>query len=102
MQVRAFEGQMAVITGGGSGVGAAVALALADAGARIYIVGRRLSLLQAIATKARNLGSEAVYYSGDISSNSGLLEVIERLQRDLTHVDILVQNAAMYTRGSIE
>ena len=28
--------------------------------------------------------------------------MIERLKHDLTHVDILIQNAAMYARGSIE
>ena len=100
--MRAFEGQTVVITGGGSGVGAALALALAGAGAKIYLIGRRSYLLQLIAKKARDLGSQADYSSADISSNEGQLEAVERLKKDLTQVDILIQNAAMYARGSIE
>jgi NADP-dependent 3-hydroxy acid dehydrogenase YdfG len=93
---------MAVITGGGTGVGAAVALALAEAGATICLIGRRLNLLEAVAAKARNLGSQAVCYSADLSSNLGQLEVTQRLTADLTHVDILIQNAAMYVGGALE
>ena len=100
--MRAFEGQSAVITGGGSGVGAAVALALAEAGANIYLVGRRPNLLEFVAKKARNFGSRALCYAADISSNSGQLDVNQRLKSDLTQVDILIQNAAMYTRASFE
>ena len=93
---------MAVITGGGTGVGAAVALALAEAGASICLIGRRLNLLEAVAAKARNFGSQAICYSADLSSNLGQLEIRQRLSGDLTHVDILIQNAAMYVGGGIE
>ena len=55
-QLRSFEGQTAVITGGGTGVGAAVALALADAGASIVLIGRRLNRLELVAATVRTLG----------------------------------------------
>jgi NADP-dependent 3-hydroxy acid dehydrogenase YdfG len=100
--VQLFKGQTAVITGGGSGVGAAVATALADAGASIYLVGRRLNRLELVAAKARSLGADAASCSADISSSSGLLEVMHRIRTDLKHVDILVQNAAAFAAGSIE
>jgi NADP-dependent 3-hydroxy acid dehydrogenase YdfG len=102
LQVRGFEGRTAVITGGGTGVGAALALALAEAGASIYLIGRRLNVLELVAAKALSLGSQAVCYSADISSNSGQFEVTQRLKGDLMHVDILIQNAAMYVGGAIE
>lgn len=47
-------------------------------------------------------GREAARYSADISSISGLLEVANHIKADLKHVDIPVQNAAMYAAGSIE
>jgi NADP-dependent 3-hydroxy acid dehydrogenase YdfG len=100
--VRSFEGRTAVITGGGTGVGAAVAVALANSGASIYLIGRRLNRLELVAAKARNLGVEATCCSADISSSSGLLEVTHRIKIDLKHLDILVQNAAIYAAGSIE
>jgi NADP-dependent 3-hydroxy acid dehydrogenase YdfG len=48
-------------------VEAAVALALTKAGASVYLIGHRLNLLQAVAAKARSLGSEAACYSGDLA-----------------------------------
>jgi NADP-dependent 3-hydroxy acid dehydrogenase YdfG len=100
--VRYFEGQTAVVTGGGTGVGAAVASALAASGASIYLIGRRLNKLELVAAKAREFGVKAVCCSADISSDSGLLEATQRIKTELTYVDILVQNAAMYVAGSIE
>ncbi len=97
-----FEGQTAVITGGGTGVGSAVALALALAKARIYLIGRRLDVLECVAAKARSLGSEAMCYSADLASNSGQLELTRQLTRDLPHIDILIQNAGVHFTGSIE
>jgi NADP-dependent 3-hydroxy acid dehydrogenase YdfG len=102
LQLRAFEGRTAVITGGGSGVGAAVALALAKAGANVNLIGRRLEKLESIAAKARNLGSQATCYSGDLATYSGQSEVTQRLIRDLPHVDVLIQNAATHATGLIE
>ena len=75
----AFEGQTAVITGGGSGVGAAVALALAEARASVHLIGRRLDKLESVAAKARSLGSKATCYSGDLATSSGQRELTRGL-----------------------
>jgi NADP-dependent 3-hydroxy acid dehydrogenase YdfG len=101
-QTGSFKGQSAVITGGGTGIGASVALALADAGASIILIGRRLGKLELVAAMARNLGAHVACYSADISSVSSLLEVAQRIKSELMHVDILVQNAAIYVAASFE
>jgi NADP-dependent 3-hydroxy acid dehydrogenase YdfG len=101
-QLRSFEGQTAVITGGGTGVGAAVALALAEAGASVVLIGRRLNRLELVASTVRNLGAHAASYSADLSSGSSLLEVAQRIKTELMHVDILVQNAAMHLAAPFE
>jgi len=101
-QTRAFEGRTAVITGGGTGVGAAVALALAGAGASLYLVGRRLEMLEEIAAKARGRGVQATSHVADLSTTCGQLDLTQRLARDLRHVDVLIQNAAMHSSGPIE
>ena len=100
--MRAFEGRTALITGGGTGIGAALALALAEAGASTHLIGRRLSRLESVAGKARAFGSQSACYSADLSSNSGQFEVTQRLKLERIHVDILIQNAAMHVRSSIE
>src|SRR6266404_3647564 len=101
-QARAFEGQTAVITGGGTGVGAAVALALAGAGASVHLIGRRLDGLESVASKARSMGVQATCHSGDLSTNCGQLDLAQRLTHDLPYVDVLIQNAAMHATGPIE
>jgi NADP-dependent 3-hydroxy acid dehydrogenase YdfG len=99
--LRRLEGRAAIITGGGSGVGAAIALALAAEKASLHLIGRRLEPLEAVRARARWLGAEATCYQTDLSSESGLLELTQRLTSDLAHVDVLVQNAAMFVPGSI-
>ncbi len=100
--MRSLEGQTAVITGGGTGVGAAVALALAEGGADLYLIGRRLDRLELVAAKARESGVTAAIQSADISTSSGQLEAVQRIKADLTHVDILVLNAATFSAAPIE
>jgi NADP-dependent 3-hydroxy acid dehydrogenase YdfG len=100
--VSAFEGQIAVITGGGSGVGSAVALALAMARAKINLIGRRPERLETIAAKARNVGAEAKCYRADLASSSSQFEVVQQLKRDLPQIDILVLSAGIHSSGSIE
>jgi NADP-dependent 3-hydroxy acid dehydrogenase YdfG len=101
-QARMFEGRTAVVTGGGTGVGAAVTLALAETGANVHLIGRRLDGLESVASKARSMGVRAICHSGDLSTSSGQLELTQRLTRDLSRVDFLIQNAAMHAAGSIE
>jgi NADP-dependent 3-hydroxy acid dehydrogenase YdfG len=100
--MRAFDRKVAVITGGGSGVGQALALALADAGAKLHLIGRRLNALEAVAAEARGLGSEVICYSADISAEKTQIELAQHLRNDLGQLDILIQNAGMYLRGSME
>ena len=94
--------QTAVITGGGSGIGAAVAVALAGAGADVYLIGRRLNKLELVAARALEFGVNAAVQSVDISTSVGQLEAIKRIKADLTRLDILILNAAMFAAARIE
>lgn len=100
--MRAFEGQTAVITGGGTGVGAAVAGALAKEGANICLIGRRSDRLEMVAARARSLRVEVRCCPADVSSNSGLVEIVRRIKNDFENIDILVQSAAIHIASAIE
>ena len=102
LELGSLEDQTAVITGGGSGVGAAVAVALAEAGADVYLIGRRLNKLELVAAKAREFKVNAAVQSVDISTSSGQFEAVQRIKAGLTHLDILVLNAATFAAASIE
>jgi ribitol 2-dehydrogenase len=45
-----FAGQVAMVTGAGSGIGRALALALGEAGAATVLVGREATRLEAVAS----------------------------------------------------
>jgi NADP-dependent 3-hydroxy acid dehydrogenase YdfG len=96
-----LEGQVALVTGGGSGIGAAIALALAAARARVFLVGRTRQTLQDIAEQARHLGGHARYFLADLGDDAELRALIGRLGHDLPRLDILVQNAGMHLSGTV-
>jgi NADP-dependent 3-hydroxy acid dehydrogenase YdfG len=100
--LRSLEDEVAVITGGGAGVGAAVAVALAEAGADVYLIGRRLNKLELVAAKAREFGVNAAVQSADISTSAGQFQAVQRIKAHLGHLDILVLNAATFAAGPIE
>jgi short-subunit dehydrogenase len=100
--VREFEGQTAVITGGGTGIGAAIALALAKERASLWLVGRRAELLESVAESARGLGADATCCPFDLGSETGQNELTQRLTSNLHQVDVLVHNAAIYVPGPID
>lgn len=101
-QARAFEGQSAVVTGGGTGVGAAVALALASAGANLHLIGRRMDMLDAIGAKARAMGVQVTSHPADLSTSCGQQQLTRRLAHGLPRVDILIQNAGIHSAGAVE
>jgi NADP-dependent 3-hydroxy acid dehydrogenase YdfG len=98
----ALEGQVAIVTGGGTGVGAAVALALAVAKANICLIGRRPEALETVAGEVRRLGGEATCFAVDLANESEQLSLTDELIRKLPHLDILVQNAALHVASPIE
>ncbi|WP_298840946.1 SDR family NAD(P)-dependent oxidoreductase [uncultured Roseobacter sp.] len=59
-----LSGQKALVTGGGTGVGAAIARTLADAGAEVWISGRRPEVLKAMADRHARLHA----VTGDVTS----------------------------------
>jgi len=60
-------GKIAVVSGGGSGIGKAVALKLAGAGARVFILGRRLEVLKEVEEEFRKKAAGRTMMYGSIS-----------------------------------
>jgi citronellol/citronellal dehydrogenase len=91
-----FEGQVALITGGGSGIGLACARELAYLGAKIAILGRKLDKIQAAVStiEASGVPSERIMgNSCDIREPEQVAAFVGRVLERFGRVDVLVNNA---------
>lgn len=64
MSLHSLNGKTALVTGGGTGIGFGAAKRLAEAGAYVYITGRRLDVLEAAAAK---IGDNVKALQADVS-----------------------------------
>lgn len=98
MTTKALEGQVALITGGGTGIGRATALHLAREGAQVVITGRRARLLDAVVAEVRAAGGQAQSRPADLQSRDALRALVASIEADLGRIDILVNNAGASSR----
>jgi NADP-dependent 3-hydroxy acid dehydrogenase YdfG len=94
----ALQGQVALVTGGGSGIGRATALMLAAEGARVVVMGRRLEPLQAVAEEIRSAGGQAWARQADLQEREQLLALVRWIGTEVGPVGILVNNAGLTSR----
>ncbi len=93
---RRLEGQKAIVTGASSGIGTAVAQSLAAAGASVAVnyVGSE-DKADAVVADIRSTGGHAIAVQADVSKESDVDAMFERVCREFGTVDILVNNAGI-------
>lgn len=87
---RKLDNRIAVVTGGTTGIGLGIAQELAEAGAKVFITGRRQEELDA-AVKA--IGHGAVGVRGDVTRFADLDHLYDVVQREGGPIEVLVANA---------
>src|SRR5450755_3419385 len=89
-----LRGKRILVTGGGSGLGAAMGRRFVELGAELIICGRRVELLEAIATQIRNdPGGKVIALPCDIRDGAAVDAMMDTIWREAP-LDILVNNAA--------
>ena len=88
-----LDGQVALVTGAGTGIGRASAIALAQEGAALALVGRRQSLLDETAVAIRDAGGSALILSADITDPEAARAVVAQTESEFGRLDVLVNNA---------
>jgi NAD(P)-dependent dehydrogenase (short-subunit alcohol dehydrogenase family) len=92
-----LEGEIALITGGGTGIGYGIASAFVRAGARVVLVGRRTEPLENACSK---LGDAALFESHDITRTDEAAALVERVSQRAGSVSILINNAGIHLKKS--
>jgi citronellol/citronellal dehydrogenase len=86
-----LDGQVAIVSGGGSGLGRATALELAALGARVVVCGRRQEPLEETAALGEDGRVEA--HTCDIREEDQVEALVEGVMERHGRIDLLVNNA---------
>ncbi|HEX4081438.1 MAG TPA: SDR family NAD(P)-dependent oxidoreductase, partial [Acidimicrobiales bacterium] len=96
-----LDGQVAIVTGAGTGIGAATASVLAREGAAVVLTGRRPAKLDEVAEEIRRLGGRATTAPGDVGQDATCVAAVAAAVADYGHVDIVINNAGIHAHAAI-
>lgn len=96
-----LEGRVALVTGGGRGIGRAISLALAADGADVAVNYRRdEQAARATVAEVEALGRRARAYQASVDDPGDDERMVAAVVDDFGHVDLLVHNAGVASRGN--
>jgi NAD(P)-dependent dehydrogenase (short-subunit alcohol dehydrogenase family) len=90
-----FSGRVALVTGGASGIGFATASRLARCGASVAVIGRNSDSLEQAAKDLAGVSAKVEAIVCDVSRASDVDAAVERTERALGPIDMLVNNAGI-------
>lgn len=88
-------GKVAVITGGSKGLGREMAFGLGEAGAKVVVASRTVSLIEETANEIIKKGGEAIAIPVDVNSQQSIEQLVARVMDHYGRVDILINNAGI-------
>lgn len=97
-----FEDKVALVTGSGQGIGKAIALKLAEEGANLVINDLDGEAASNVAGEVESKGRSSLYSTADVSKVEQVEEMYDRGMEEFGRIDVLVNNAGIIRRGSIE
>ncbi len=96
-----LQGQVAIVTGGGTGIGQSIALALAREGVQVVVCGRRLELLERTVAAIEQAGGAGLAVQADVANQHDVERLVTTTRERYGTIDILVNNAGIAGGGPI-
>jgi 3-oxoacyl-[acyl-carrier protein] reductase len=93
---------VAVITGAARGIGRAIALAFVGKGAKVALVDIDAEALERVREEIGERGGQALSLPCDVSQSSAVGEKAGKVLGSYGRIDVLVNNAGIIRRGTIE
>jgi NAD(P)-dependent dehydrogenase (short-subunit alcohol dehydrogenase family) len=97
-----FTGKNALVTGSSGGIGKAIAIELAKEGANVILASRNITDMEAVKKEIEALGQKAVAIQCDVSVDESVAAMKEKALKAFDNIDILINNAGVGIRGSLE
>ena len=91
-----LEGQVAIITGGGTGIGRGIALEFAKAGADVVVCSRTLANLEKVVEEVRVLGKRSLAVRTDVTQKADVDNMVQRAMDEFGAIDILVNCSGIF------
>ncbi len=92
-----LDGKVVLVTGAGKNLGKAIAVSLAEAGADIAVTSRTFSEVEQTAEEIEKMGKKALAMSANVNDFSQIEKVVNRVVSEFGRIDILVNNAAIFS-----
>jgi NADP-dependent 3-hydroxy acid dehydrogenase YdfG len=101
-EIESVTDKSVLITGGTTGIGRATAILLAAQGARVMIFGRHEQELNDAMSDIQKTGGEVTGLTADTADPADIQRVFKEVDREMDHLDILINNAALGYKSVME
>ncbi|MEM7370133.1 MAG: SDR family oxidoreductase [Bacteroidota bacterium] len=97
-----MKGKVAIVTGSSMGIGKAIARQLGQSGAQVVLNARNAEKLEITRKELLAEGLDVAAFAADVSSVKEVEQLMEFCLQTYGKIDILINNAGVATRGSVE